>query len=77
MINVELILCPLEEALQGVDETNADQLDEDDRIRIAEMIINLQMQLDMVGEEAHARFDSRLNAVKTTAKSAGLKWHLS
>ncbi len=76
MIDVELILSQLEEALQGVDETNADQLSEDDRVRIAEMIINLQMQLDMVGEEAHARFDSRLSALKAIAESAGIAWGL-
>ncbi len=73
MINVELIFCQLEDALRGVDETTVDQLDEDDRIRIAEMIINLQMQLDMVGEEAHARFDARLNALRATAESAGVE----
>ncbi len=76
MINVELILSRLEDALQGVDKTNADQLSEDDRVAIAEMIINLQMQLDMVGEEAHGRFDSRLNALKAIAESAGLEWRL-
>lgn len=76
MINVELILSQLEDALRGLDETGADPLSEDDRIAIAEMIINLQMQLDMVGEEAHARFDSRLNALKATAKSAGIEWRL-
>ncbi len=76
MINVEPILCQLEEALQGVDKTNADRLGEDERIRIAEMMINLQMQLDMVGEEAHMRFDSRLNALKAVAESAGIEWRL-
>ncbi len=73
MINVELIFRQLEAALRGVNETTADQLDEADRIRIAEMIINLQMQLDMVGEEAHARFDARLKALKAIAESAGIE----
>lgn len=73
MIDVELIFCQLEDALKGMDETTVDQLDEDDRIRIAEIIINLQMQLDMVGKEAHARFDARLNALKATAESVGIE----
>ncbi len=77
MINVEFILSQLEDALQGVDETSTGQFNEDDRIRVAEMIINLQMQLDMVGEEAHVRFDSRLSALKAIAESAGLEWRLS
>jgi len=76
MINVELILSQLEDALRGVDKAHADQLSEDDRIAIAEMIINLQMQLDMVGEEAHRHFDSRLAAAKAAAESAGLEWRL-
>ncbi len=76
MIDVELIFCQLEDALKGVDETTVDRFDEDDRIRIVEMIINLQMQLNMVGKEAHERFDARLNALKATAESAGIELHL-
>ncbi|HEB93451.1 MAG TPA: hypothetical protein ENI94_08290 [Gammaproteobacteria bacterium] len=76
MIDVELIFCQLEDALKGVDETTVDRFDEGDRIRIAEMIINLQMQLDMVGAEAHERFGARLNALQATAASAGLEWRL-
>ncbi|HHH47538.1 MAG TPA: hypothetical protein ENK51_01425 [Gammaproteobacteria bacterium] len=76
MINVELILSQLENALQGVTESGGEQLSEDDRIAIAEMIVDLQMQLDMVGEEAHTRFDARLNALKAIAESVGLEWRL-
>ena len=76
MINVELILSRLEDALQGVAESGGEQLSEDDRIVIAEMIVDLQMQLNMVGEEAHTHFDARLNALKATAESVGIAWRL-
>ncbi len=77
MINVKLILTQLEEALRGVNAASASRLSEDDRIAIAEMIINLQMQLDMVGPEAHEQFDSRLEALKAAAASAGIVWRIS
>ncbi len=77
MINLEIVLSQLEDALRGVSKTNADQLSEDDRISIAEMIISLQMQLGMVGKEAHIRFGSKLDALKAAAADVDIKWRIT
>ena len=77
MIKPEIILSRLEDALKDVKKVNADQLGEDERVSIAEMIINLQMQLDMLGKVAHVRFDPKLNALKAAATAANIEWQLA
>lgn len=77
MMKPEIILSQLEDALNGIDKINADQLSEDDRISIAEMIINLQMQLGMLGKAARVRLESRLKTLKAAAAEANIRWQLS
>ncbi len=74
MINLEIILSKLEDALKDVDKTNADQLSDDERVRIAEMMLNLQMQLDTLGGVAHVQFGSRLSVLMAAMESAGIEW---
>ena len=76
MINLEILLSQLEAALKDIDKTNADQLGEEERINIAEMMLNLQMQLDMLDAAAHTRFASRVEALKAAATDANIEWRL-
>ena len=77
MIDPDVILTQIDAALAMIDQAGAGRLAEDERVGVAEMIINLQMQLDMLGEAAHARCDSRLNDLKAAAESAGIEWQLA
>ncbi len=76
MINLDIILSQLEAALKDVDKTSADQLSEEARINIAEMLVNLQMQLDMLGEAAHVQFGPRLKVLMAAAADADIDWQL-
>ena len=74
MIKPEIMFSQLEDVLYGLDEDRAARLTEDARIDIAEMLVGLEMQLDMLDASAHAEFASRLDQIKATARAINIDW---
>lgn len=75
MINQEIILSQLSGALEDVNGHDTEHLTEDDKVRIAETIMGIQMQLDMLEGDIDPQVTAQLNALIAAAGKANIVWN--